>query len=89
MGELTCPRCDTIWQQAGNRTGHCSACHRTFSGLAAFDGHQTIERGTVTCHDPATLRDRHGAPRWKATVDTAGATVWHSAREFPEELKRR
>lgn len=47
-----CHKCNVIWRQSGNRTGHCSACHRTFDGVEAFDRHQTTHNGVVTCHDP-------------------------------------
>lgn len=48
-------RCGITFKTHGNRTGHCSGCHRTFTGLSAFDRHQTITGGKVTCHDPATI----------------------------------
>jgi hypothetical protein len=28
----------------GSRRSHCAACHQTFSGLTAFDRHQTLDR---------------------------------------------
>jgi hypothetical protein len=37
----------------GSRRAHCSGgCHHTFSGLSAFDRHQTLDGGSH-CHDPA------------------------------------
>lgn len=53
-----CPRCGIIWHQAGNRTGHCSACHRTFDSAAAFDRH----RRDGACLDTLTLTDAEGHP---------------------------
>jgi len=35
----------------GTRRSHCAACHETFSGLTAFDRHQTIDDRTI-CHPP-------------------------------------
>jgi hypothetical protein len=36
----------------GSRRAHCSGCHNSFSGLSAFDRHQTLDGGSH-CHDPA------------------------------------
>lgn len=49
-------------------SGKCAACGEPFTGLTAFDKHQTTDYGSakpVTCHDPASVglvRDRNG--RW-------------------------
>lgn len=50
-----CPRdwCGVIWRQAGNETGHCSACHRTFGGRVAFARHQVTRGGRSFCVDVA------------------------------------
>lgn len=42
-------RCGTRW--SGTRTAHCSACHRTFTGVGPFDRHR---RGGH-CLDPADV----------------------------------
>ncbi len=46
-----CGGCATWWQ--GERTCHCAApeCHRTFSGVVAFDAH----RFHGTCREPASI----------------------------------
>jgi hypothetical protein len=75
--------CGTRWHQAGNKTGHCGGCHRTFGSLAAFDAHQRIVSGKNVCLDPATLLDKASAPRFKTFTDSEGAIIWHSARERP------
>jgi len=54
---ITCARCDTRW--TGLSACHCGACHRTFSGLSAFDIHCVRGR----CNDPATLFKRNGEPK--------------------------
>lgn len=43
---ITCNGCDNRW--TGLRTCHCSACHRTFTGLSAFDLHRRYDH----CADP-------------------------------------
>lgn len=66
--------CGTSWHQRGDRTGHCSSCHRTFASLDAFDRHQRVD-GRLTCLDPATLTRRDGSPLYEAHHD--GLTdVW-------------
>jgi len=80
----TCNTCGTQWRQSGNRTGHCSGCHRTFSGIAAFDAHQTVPEGRIVCRDPGTLTTHSGAAKWRTYRDECGALVWRSAVELPE-----
>ena len=41
-GAITCARCDNWW--TGLQSCHCGACHRTFTGVYAFDMHRA---GTV------------------------------------------
>ena len=59
--DVTCPGCDAHW--AGQLTGHCTACHATFSDVAAFDTHRSgsYAKGRV-CLPPRdvglTLADR-------------------------------
>jgi hypothetical protein len=43
---LRCPPPST-----GSRRSHCAGCHHTFSGLSAFDRHQTLNGGNI-CHAP-------------------------------------
>lgn len=48
---------------------HCGGCHQTFSGVSAFDKHQTFsEGGGITCHDLAVrglvLREQAGFLVW-------------------------
>lgn len=62
MSALATCRCGAAWVQHGNRTGHCSACHRTFTSLAAFDAHQRMldHAPWQICVDPASVVDRTG-----------------------------
>ncbi|WP_435406221.1 FDXHR family putative zinc-binding protein [Mycolicibacterium phlei] len=55
----TCSRCDVEW--SGTLTMHCSGCHRTFTGLTAFDKHRTGShaRGRY-CLDPSEARGDDG-----------------------------
>jgi hypothetical protein len=59
---ITCARCDFRW--TGLSACHCGACHRTFSGLSAFDIHCVGGH----CNDPATLVKRNGEPRLVSTT---------------------
>lgn len=60
----------------GNQVGHCSGCHETFRGEAAFDRHQTIPSGKVICHDPAGMvRQADGGPVYEGNV-IDGVTYW-------------
>jgi hypothetical protein len=54
---ITCNGCDHRW--TGLSACHCAACHRTFTGIRAFDIHRTGGH----CNDPVTLVNRNGAPR--------------------------
>lgn len=48
-GETWCV-CGAIWRGA-SRICHCMECHRTFTGLAGFDRHFTVEDGELVCAD--------------------------------------
>ena len=52
---IGCGRCDNWW--TGLTSCHCGACHRTFTGLRAFDMHRagSHAKGTRHCVDPATV----------------------------------
>ena len=58
-----CTQCQAQW--TGERTGHCTRCHRTFTTLGNFDAHLQLERGPGICkdigfHNPADVTDKHG-----------------------------
>lgn len=46
---IRCPRCEATW--TGLSVCHCSACHRTFSGIGLFDKHRRRD----ACVDPAEM----------------------------------
>jgi hypothetical protein len=52
---IACARCDNWW--TGLTACHCSACHRTFTGIKAFDMHRagSHARGTRHCVDPVSV----------------------------------
>lgn len=53
----TCSGCPNTW--GGLNSAHCSACHRTFSGVGTFDKHRVRGR----CLDPAEIQNgKTGAP---------------------------
>jgi hypothetical protein len=62
-----CAGCDNTWTALGR--AHCSACHRTFSGLSSFDQH----RHHGECRDPAGMSG--------LLLDEAG--YWRSAESRP------
>ena len=79
---ITCARCDNWW--TGLQSCHCGACHRTFTGVYAFDMHVPAPtpraRGTVWTRPPSDSspltspgRDGHDpAPGEVPTDDDAG-----------------
>lgn len=71
---ITHGACGKSWQ-GGERSGHCSGCHRTFYGLTTFDRH----RKGGECRYPGDLP----GPWW---VDDDGQ--WHYGERLTEEQKR-
>lgn len=65
VGAHTCGGCDSTWSLSAKAACHCSACHRTFSGIGLFDRHrrhQDVEGDRGTCLDPATMFTKSGEP---------------------------
>ena len=54
-GAIYCPRCPNWW--TGMRSGHCTACHRSFTSIAAFDKHRAGSHsdGQRHCVDPESV----------------------------------
>lgn len=51
---ITHGACRKTW--SGNRAAHCGGCHETFTGITAFDAHQSWPKGstpTGLCRLPA------------------------------------
>lgn len=42
----------------------CMGCGRPFNSVSAFDKHQTLTKGAVTCRDPASLGMVTNARGW-------------------------
>lgn len=74
--------CGKTWNQRGNRTGHCAACHETFEGISLFDWHQELQAdGRVKCRDP---RDAKWASKGLRLVDGA----WRGPKVDPSVWDR-
>lgn len=52
----------------GTSRCHCSSCHRTFSGVSAFDVHHVLGGPGITCLDPAR--------RGLVSREAGGQQVW-------------
>jgi len=56
-------RCACGAQWTGMNVCHCAGCHRTFTGIRAFDRHQrVVDPPASCCLDPALIRRRDGTP---------------------------
>jgi hypothetical protein len=63
---------------AGLSTCHCAGCHETFTSVSAFDMHQRIGDGGLTCLAPWAVTKRDGSPAM-----TVVRTVNGRADDFP------
>lgn len=68
--ETYCRDCGAIWR-AASRICHCPACHRTFTGLAGFDGHQVTVCDRCTVDEPCVKGNHRGAWRVVCVADAA------------------
>ena len=74
----------------GSTRCHCGKCHRTLTGVTAFDRHQLLADGNLVCLDPETSRDSAGRLRfaaWQLTPE--GHPVWGRALRPGESLDGR
>lgn len=70
---ITHGRCGKSWTGATN--GHCSGCHETFS-RGAFDKHQRIRDGVVTCSTEGLVaHEQPWGTLWKLPMK-AGGLPW-------------
>jgi hypothetical protein len=83
MSTTTDPGCGKTYRLHGNRTGHCTRCHLTFSGSSAFDGHQRPIAGATTapyseCLDPAEIASNAGIQTYerRSEPDSTDGFVW-------------
>lgn len=63
-----CRHCHTTVRHT-DTVGCCSGCGCAFSGLTAFDAHQSRgDDGRTLCTDPATALDRKGRQRYQESA---------------------
>lgn len=80
-----CTECSAEW--GGEKAGHCTRCHRTFSTDKNFDAHLVIEKGpgvfkVVGCVDPLSLLREDGTRRFKARRNSRGTDIFVSADPY-------
>lgn len=68
--------CGATWAQHGNQSGHCAACHETFSSNFAFELHRRIKDGRAYCVHPGKVLNRKGMALLEARTDSLGTTQW-------------
>ncbi|WP_456236505.1 FDXHR family putative zinc-binding protein [Actinomyces culturomici] len=73
MNAWACPTCRAR-VPGGEAPCHCSACHQTFHGLAAFDRHR---RGLACC-EPARVEPSRNGSRFH--LDGRGVWRWGRVR---------
>lgn len=59
-GDTYCRDCGVKWRGA-SRICHCRKCHRSFTGLAGFDAHQTTVCDRCTVDKPCDHGSHQGA----------------------------
>lgn len=68
----TCSGCPERW--TGRSVAHCAACHRTFSGVSAFDRHRSVRGDHGACVDPADIPGiEHRDGMWRGPAMDADA----------------
>lgn len=74
---MTDPRCGKV-SRANDQDGHCTACHRTWSGENAFTHHQHITDGVLSCEDPTTATTPQGGQKWwpRERPGTSDGVAW-------------
>lgn len=65
---------------AGGLACHCAGCCQSFTGVEAFDRHQTLEDGVLTCRDAATF-ELKGKPLFSSSRTAPdGKPMWSRYR---------
>lgn len=77
-------QCGATWP--GLSPCHCSACHRTFSGVVLFDKHRHAQGEHGGCHDPETIRNRRTGEKLMFLRDDG---IWHGPEMDKAALNRR
>ena len=77
MKTMTDPRCGKV-SRANDRDGHCTACHRTWSGEAAFTAHHRLDGGKLTCEDPEVATKPDGERKFypRERPGTTDGVAW-------------
>jgi hypothetical protein len=77
MKTMTDPSCGKV-SRANDTDGHCTACHRTFSGEHAFTTHQHLDNGNLTCEDPEQTLKPSGEVKWypRERPGTTDGVAW-------------
>lgn len=86
---IDCGKCKAHWSGAGR--AHCGGCHKTFSGLTAFDAHQRGNTEGQTCGDPTEkgmeLREKSWGTYWAYPAPENGF-AWATPVANPERTKK-
>jgi hypothetical protein len=75
---MTDPRCGKV-SPANDRDGHCTNCHRDWSGETAFTAHQHLAADTkLVCDDPETTLKPNGDRKFypRARLGTTDGVAW-------------
>lgn len=91
-GLTTDPRCGKTYR-ANDQDGHCTRCHRTWSGEGAFTAHQHLDSdGVLHCDDPETSRFQSGVLKFgpRDRPGTTDGVAWGKGPKggFPSEVFR-
>jgi hypothetical protein len=75
--KTTDPRCGKV-SRANDQDGHCTNCHRTFSGEASFTAHQHLDVGVLSCDDPETTLTGQGVLKFgpRSRPGTTDGVAW-------------
>lgn len=78
-----CNGCTSRW--GGLSTAHCTGCHRTFSGINAWEKHRAGSHTTIKgryCVDPETVLNKKG--EHVLALTNRAYPCWGMAGDKPE-----